>query len=512
MVIGSGPNGLAAAIRLAEAGMDVTVFERSDVAGGAVRTEELTLPGFAHDTCSAVYPAAAASPAFRRLELGQHGLEWSHPGVCVAHVLGDGHSVALYRDLGRTVESLEAACTGDGQRWRRHVEPLVEHMDQVRAAVLGGFPPVRGAVALAAPHRLPAALRLATSLTAPATELARSLFRSPGARAWLCGMAMHSSPPTARGGALAAVYLAALGHAVGWPSPVGGAGRLADALVSCLRTRGGRVVTGAEVQAVDVRGGAVHGVRLRDGQAHPCDVVVADVLPHALVALAGDALPWRYRRRLEAYTMGAGTWKVDWALDGPIPWASADARAAGTVHVGGSEDELLATAESAARELPERPFLLLGQQSLADPTRAPEGKHTAWAYAHAPAGIAARQHLQLAVDRIEAQVERFAPGFRDRILARSVAGPDQLHAIDANLVDGDVGAGAYDLRQLTFRPLVAASPYRTPVEGLYLGSAATFPGGGVHGVCGDAAAQCAVRDVSSSARRRAGRVIASLYC
>jgi phytoene dehydrogenase-like protein len=511
VVIGSGPNGLAAAIRLAEAGLDVTVFERSDVVGGAVRTQELTRPGFAHDTCSAVYPAAAASPVFARLELERHGLRWIHPANCMSHVLDDGNAVTLYRDLEATVRSLDAACPGDGARWHDHVIPLLEQFDAVRATMLSGFPPIAGAMRLARPDALPAGLRLAGALTGSARSLGSSLFRSPGARAWLSGMGLHSSAPTMRGSAMAAVYLGVLGHVVGWPSPVGGAGQLAAALARCLVARGGRVVTEADVTSIDVVGGTVRAVRLRGRDAFPCDIVVADVLPHALVEMTGEALPARYRRALHAYRQGPATCKVDWALDGPIPWDAPDARTAGTIHVGGSERALLEAASAARHRLPQRPFLLVGQQSIADPSRAPAGMHTAWAYTHAPSDALSPQGVDAAVERIERQVERFASGFRRRILARAVHGPRSLHALDPNLVDGDVGAGAYDLRQLMFRPLVAASPYRTPIAGLYLGSAATFPGGGVHGVCGDAAARCALRDASGPIAARRGRVLALVY-
>jgi phytoene dehydrogenase-like protein len=512
VVFGSGPNGLAAAIRLAESGMAVTVFERSTVIGGAVRTEPLTIPGFAHDTCSAVHPAAAASPVLARMQLERHGLRWIHPEVCMAHVLDEGRAITLHRQLDATVESLEDACGGDGRRWRDHVAPLLDQFEHVRDVMLAGFPPVAGALELVRWQRRAAVTRLAAGLASSASRLGASLFRSPSARGWLDGMALHSSAPTMRGSAVAALYLATLGHAVGWPSPEGGAGALAAALVRCLEERGGRVVAGANVVAVRVRRGEVVGVELQDRSLVDCTLVVADVLPRALVELAGDALPARYRRALGAYRTGRATCKVDWALDGPIPWRAEPARLAGTVHVGGTDHELREGAAATARGLPERPFLLLGQQSIADPLRAPAGSHTAWAYMHAPgAALASTAAVSSAVDRIERQVERFAPGFRDRILARCVHGPRQLEALDVNLVDGDVGAGAYDLRQLAFRPLVAASPYRTPVSGLYLASAATFPGGGVHGVCGDAAARCALRDQRGAAAAVSGRLLARAY-
>jgi len=332
----------------------------------------------------------------------------------------------------------------------------------------------------------------------PAEALARELFRAPGARAWLYGSALHTDAPLdAAGSAIGAVYLSLLAHGSGWPSPEGGAGRLVQALVSYLQSLGGMVRTGAAVTAVVARGGRVTGVRLDGGEGIAAGLVIADVMPHALLRLTGGDLPARYARALTRYRYGPATLKVDWALDGPIPWTDPAARAAGTVHVGGSEDDVFAAAApltGRAGALPARPFLLLGQQTIADPTRAPVGKHTAWAYTRGPAHIdwaaAAPDH----VERMETQVERFAPGFRDLILARHVMGPADLRARNENLVDGDVGGGSYAADQLIFRPLPALIPYRTPVRGLYLGSAATYPGGGVHGVCGHAAARVALAE------------------
>jgi phytoene dehydrogenase-like protein len=306
---------------------------------------------------------------------------------------------------------------------------------------------------------------------------------------------MHGdTPPESAGGAIAAFYLNLLGHAVGWPSPRGGAGRLADALVGYLTVLGGEIRTGARVARVLSSDGRVTGVEVEGGERVAAPIVVADVMPHALVRLASDALSRWYRSGLSRYVYGPATIKVDWALDGPIPWSNEEVRGAGTVHVGGGERELLASVAAAHNGLPERPFLLVGQQSVADPSRAPEGKHTAWAYTHGPQhGIDWAGEQRRHVERIEAQVERFAPGFRDRILARHVLSPADLQARNANLVGGDVGGGSYRLRQVVFRPLPSVSPYRTPVRGLFLGSAAAFPGGAVHGVPGDAAARAALR-------------------
>jgi phytoene dehydrogenase-like protein len=496
VVVGSGPNGLAAAIRLAESGDDVTVLEAADRPGGAVRTEELTLPGFRHDTFSSVYPAAVASPVFARLPLERHGLRWTHPAACYAHPLPDGEAIALYRDVDATAASLDARHAGDGARWGAFVEPLLEEFAAVRATMLGGFPPVGGALKLLGGLGVPGTLRFAGLVPAPARTVARRLFRSGDARAWLYGAAGHGDAlPTAPGSAIAAVYLNLMGHAVGWPSPEGGAERLTDALVGHLRELGGRLRTGALVERVTAADGRVTGVTLAGGERVFADVVVADVMPRALAAMAGDALPAMYLRLLRRFRYGAATVKVDWALDGPIPWTAAVVAGAGTVHVGGGEDELLQTMRESTRGLPERPFLLLGQQSIADPSRAPAGKHTAWAYTHGPQdGVDWPAETERHADRVERQIERYAPGFRDRILARHVMGPADLERRNRNLVGGDVGGGSYRLDQVVFRPVPSLSPYRTPLEGLYLGSAATFPGGAVHGVPGDAAARAAIAD------------------
>jgi len=494
LVIGSGPNGLAAAIRLAEAGRRVLVLEAAEHHGGAVRTEELTLPGFKHDTFSSVYPAAAASPVFSRLPLERFGLEWVHPQACSAHPLPDGEAAVLYRDLARTAATLDRQAPGDGERWTAFASPLLDAFEAVRDTMLSGFPPLRGPWRLLREGGPRTALALGRVLPEPASLLGKRLFRSPGSRAWLYGAAMHGdTPPRRPGSAIAAAYLNLLGHAVGWPSPRGGAGRLADALVGHLRSLGGEVRTGAAVVRIHADGRGVTGVALAGGERVGGDVVIAAVMPHALRRLAGEHLPGWYRTLLGRYAYGPATLKLDWALDGPIPWANAEVRGAGTVHVGGAEPEVLQSVAESGRGLPERPFLLLGQQTVADPERAPEGRHTAWAYTHGPQhGVDWRAEQDRHAERVEAQVERFAPGFRDRILARHLLGPADLQARDANLVGGDVGGGSYRLDQVVFRPVPAISPYRTPLRGLYIGSAATFPGGAVHGVPGDAAARAAL--------------------
>lgn len=501
LVVGSGPNGLAAAIELARSGLDVLVLEAAERPGGAVATEELTLPGFHHDTFSSVYPAGVASPVFARMELERHGLRWIHPAACMAHPLPDGTAVALYRDLGRTAASLDAVHPGDGERWRAFAAPLLAHFDALRRMMLGGFPPVRGSMRLAAGLGPRGMLDFARLLLTGAQALGEGLFEGEGSRAWLYGSALHSDvPPAGRGSAIAAAYMSLLGHGVGWPSPEGGAGMLAGALVSYLGELGGTVRTGARVMKLAVERGRVVGVELAGGERLTAPLVIADVMPGALAVLAGDALPARYARALRRYRLGPATLKLDWALDGPIPWTAPEAREAGTVHVGGSAAEVLrATAHSDRggdrdSSLPERPFMLLGQQSIADQTRAPAGKHTAWAYTHGPHSVDWEHERDRYVERMEAQIERFAPGFRECILVRHVLGPAELEARNANLVGGDVGGGSYVLDQVIFRPVPSLAPYRTPVRGLYIGSAATFPGGAVHGVPGHAAARLALAE------------------
>jgi phytoene dehydrogenase-like protein len=490
-VIGSGPNGLTAAIRLAEAGRSVVVLEAADAPGGAVRTEELTLPGFRHDTFSSVYPAGAASPVFGRMPLAEHGLEWVHPAACYSTPLPDGSAPTLYQSMDKTVASLNAVHAGDGDEWAAFATPFLDSWDALRATMLAGFPPVGGSLKLLLSAGPLGTAKFARLLPETTVGLGRRVFDGGAARAWLYGSAMHGdTPPNKPGGAIAAAYLNWMGHAVGWPSPRGGAGALAGALVSYLESLGGVVRCGARVASVTSAGGRATGVVVDGGERIDAPIVIADVMPHALAALAGDALSGWYRALIKRYVYGPGTLKLDWALDGPIPWTNPDVRGAGTVHVGGAEDELLATIAASAEGLPEKPFLLMGQQSIADPTRAPAGKHTAWAYTHGPA---AATGWDAHAERVEAQVERYAPGFRDLILARHVLSPADLQARNANLVGGDVGGGSYVLRQVIFRPVPTLTPYRTPLKGLFLGSAAAFPGGAVHGVPGDAAAAAALR-------------------
>jgi phytoene dehydrogenase-like protein len=501
VVVGSGPNGLAAAITLAEAGRAVTVLERAGHLGGAVATEELTLPGFRHDTFSSVYPAAAASPVFARWPLERHGLRWVHPRYCYAHPLPDGRAAVLARDVEETAASLDALHPGDGEAWRRFVVPYLEHFSAWQQTMLSGFPPLAGPLKLLAALRLNGMLEWARLLLMPAHALAHELFGADGARAWLYGAAIHGDvPPAGAGSAIAATHLNVMGHAVGWPSPEGGAARLAEALAGHLAALGGRTRTQAPVSRIATERGRVVGVELENGERVPAGIVIADVTPTALLALAGGALHGRYANALRRYRYGPATLKLDWALSGPVPWTAPEAREAGTVHVGGSEQEMLAAPPPTETRLPERPLLLFGQQSIADPTRAPAGRHTAWAYTHGHQDADWEHETERHVERVEAQIERFAPGFRDLILARHVQSPAEMQRRNASLVGGDVGTGSYTLDQVIFRPLPSLTPYRTPVRGLFLGSAAAFPGGAAHGVPGRAAARAALHE--ARVRRR----------
>jgi phytoene dehydrogenase-like protein len=496
VVIGSGPNGLSAAIRLAAAGRDVIVLEAADAPGGAVRTAELTLPGFRHDMFSSVYPAGAASPVFARMPLGDHGLEWVQPEVAMAHPLDDGRAAALYADIDRTVAQFDEFQPGDGASWKAFTQPYLDHIGAVRRTVLGGFPPVSGGLRLLAGLGIQGALDFAQLLLMPAEVLADNLFQGEHARAWLYGSVLHGDvPPTEAGSGITGFYLNVLGHAVGWPSPRGGADGLSGALASYLASLGGQVRTGARVERVITASGRVAGVEIAGGDRVRADVVVADVTPRGMLGLAGHLLPEEYRRRMARFRYGPQTVKVDWALDGVVPWTAPEARRAGTVHVGGgAQDVTRVTGEVRAGRVPDRPFMLFGQQTIADPTRAPAGKHTAWAYTRVPGGFDGSTETPVHVGRMEAQIERYAPGFGDLILGRHVMGPAALQERDENLIGGDVGGGTYALDQLVFRPVPSLAPYRTPIRGLYIGSASAFPGGAVHGAPGWAAAGFALAE------------------
>jgi phytoene dehydrogenase-like protein len=458
VVIGSGPNGLAAAITMARAGWEVTVHEAEETVGGGVRSDELTLPGFVHDVCSAIHPLGRDSPFFRDLELP---VEWIQPPAAAAHPLDDGTAAITERSLLETAARLGE----DRAAYVRLLHPVVDDWRGLERSILGPHPPT--------PEALLSARKIIRNGLSSTTSLA-SRFRTRKARALLAGHAAHSMLPLEQrpsGGV--GLILAATAHAYGWGFPRGGSQRLADALADRLRELGGELRTSSRVDELP-----------------KADVVLADVVPRELLRIAGDRLPARYAHTLRRYRYGPGVFKLDWALDGAIPWAAEECRRAATVHVGGSFEEL-ADSERAPPEgrHPERPFVLLAQQSLFDESRAPTGKHTAWAYCHVPNGS-----TEDMTERIEAQVERFAPGFRELVLARAATGPADLERRNRNIVGGDINGGLMDLRQLFFRPVRKLVPYRTPLEGLYLCSSSTPPGGGVHGMCGYSAALIALAD------------------
>ena len=463
VVIGSGPNGLAAAITMIHSGRSVALYEAADKIGGGMRSEELTLPGFIHDVCSAVYPLAIGSPLFRSLPLAQYGLEWVQPPSPLAHPLDDGSAVMLERSLHDTAAGLGE----DGYAYRRLMRPLVESWHGLDADLLG---PLRW------PRKPLAVTRFGLSAIRPARSFSERSFEDQRARALFAGLSAHSMLPLeAWGSAAFGLVLATTAHALGWPIARRGSQSLADALALYLRSKGGEIYTNTPVRTLD--------------ELPSCRVILCDVTPKQLLALAGDRLSPSYRRRLQGYRYGMGAFKIDWALSVPVPWkATACARAA-TVHVGGTLQEI-ATSERAAwrGDHTSQPFVLAVQPSLFDPLRAPETKHTLWGYCHVPNGSAFDM-----TERIEAQIERFAPGFRDIVLGRSVAAPAELERRNPNLIGGDINGGAPTLRQMFLRPTVKL--YSTSARGLYLCSASTPPGGGVHGMCGYFAARQALRDL-----------------
>jgi phytoene dehydrogenase-like protein len=464
-VIGSGPNGLAAAIRMAQAGRAVTVYEAEETIGGGCRSAEITLPGFVHDVCSAIHPLGAGSPFFRTLALEQHGLRWIHPDIPLAHPLDDGTAALLHR-------SAEVTATGlgvDAKAYARLLGPLVPDWNRLCPLLLH-------------PSRIPlhvaGASRFGLTALQSANQIADRQFRGEQAKALFAGLAAHSFLPLDApiSGAFGLV-LAILGHAVGWPLPRHGSQRIADALAAELVRLGGNIVTGRRIDSL---------AELPDG-----GMIFADVSARNLPSIAGDRLAPEYVKKLNAFQPGPAVFKVDYALDGSVPWTAKDCLRAGTVHVGGTFEEIAESESAVARgECADRPFVLIAQQSLFDPTRAPAGKQTLWAYCHVPIGSATDM-----TSRIEAQIERFAPGFSERILERCVSTPFEIERHNANYAGGDITGGAYTLRQMIARPIASVSPWSTSDPNLFLCSASTPPGGGVHGMCGYYAAQSALRSL-----------------
>jgi len=465
IVVGSGPNGLSAAIVLAEAGRSVLVREAQPTLGGGARSAKLTLPGFVHDVCSAVYPLALGSPFLGQLPLARFGLEWIQPPYALAHPFDDGTAAIVERSLGATARRLGV----DGPAYERLLGRFVRDWPALAPELLGPLRPPRHPLLMA---------RFGLVGIRSARGLAEAAFRGERARALFAGVAAHSflpleQPPSAAYG----LVLAILAHAVGWPIPRGGAQAIPDALVGYLRALGGALETRAPVTCLD--------------DLPPHRAVLLDVTPRQILRIAGDRLPALYRWQLGRYRYGPGVFKVDYALDAPVPWKAPEAALAGSVHLGGSLEEISKSEASVAEGRPaERPLVIVAQPSLFDPTRAPAGKHTLWAYCHVPNGST----LDM-TDRLEAQIERFAPGFRDRVLARSVMTPADMEGKNANLVGGDINGGLIDLRQLFARPVPRLNPYATPARGVYICSSSTPPGGGVHGLCGYHAARTALRDL-----------------
>jgi phytoene dehydrogenase-like protein len=498
VVVGAGPNGLTAANVLADAGWSVAVVEAREQPGGAVASAELVEPGFVTDVFSAFYPLAVASPALRALELERHGLEWRHGPLALAHPALDGTCVVLSRDLDETAASLDAFAPGDGDAWRELIALWERVESPVLAGLASGFPPVRAGLSLAARLGPRGALRLARLGLLPVRRLAAERFRGAGAGRLLAGNALHADlgPETALGG-LYGLFLVALGQRFGFPCPRGGAGRLADALVRRAESRGVSILCGRAVDAVEVHGGRAVGVRLADGEVLGARRAVLGAIdaPTLLLSLVGrEHLPHETARDLERFERDWATVKVNWTLDTPIPWSGGEARRAPVVHVGGTLDELSVYAGELQRGLaPTAPFLVVGQYAVADPTRAPAGKETAWAYTHVPQGLPA-DDVAAVVSRIEEQLERYAPGFGRLVRARLVQTPADLEAANASLVGGAVGGGTSQLHGFgPFRPMVGLGGPSTPVRRLFVASSSAHPGGGVHGACGWNAAHAALR-------------------
>ena len=483
VVVGAGPNGLAAAVELARNGRSVLLVEANEKLGGGLRSEELTLPGFVHDFGSAIHPLGVGSPFFRTLPLAEHGLEWVQPEAPLAHPLDGGHAAVLERSIEATGYTLGS----DAAAYRRLMEPFVRDWEKLIPAILGPQRPNRHLFALG---------NFGRRAILPARSLARLTFTQEPARALFAGNAAHSFLPMEKSPSSAfGLMLGLLGHAVGWPFPKGGSQSLANALASYLTSLGGEIRTGTLVESIE--------------ELPRARCYLFDLTPRQLLKIAGDRLPRIYRGRLKRYRYGSGVFKVDFALDGPVPWRAEGCSRAGTVHLGGTLDEVSATERAVWRgQHPERPFVLAAQQSPFDPTRAPEGGQTLWAYCHTPNG--SRQDM---TQRIESQIERFAPGFRDRILAKSAMGPAELERRNPNLVGGDINGGVLDLPQFIARPVTSVNPYRVPVRAgelagdpaVYLCSSSTPPGGGVHGMAGYHAARSAIRDTERDRDRKADR-------
>jgi phytoene dehydrogenase-like protein len=527
IVIGAGPNGLVAANVLADAGWSVLILEANRAPGGAVRTAEVTAPGFANDLFSAFYPFAAVSPVLKSLELTDFGLSWSHAPAVVAHPRRDRTAALLSRDLDTTAANLELDAPGEGDRFRAMYERWVQIAQPFMDSLLAPFPPVAAGTRLALAAGPRGVRELARTSLLPLRRMVEEEFRGDAAGLLIAGNALHADlTPDMSGSALFGWMLVGLGQQHGFPVPVGGAGALTDALVKRARARGVDLLLGCPVRHVTVSSGRATGVVLADGRHLGCRTVLADCdAPTLLLRMVGRRhLPDRWRRGLRQFQRAGSTVKVDWALSAPAPWSDPLVSRAGTVHVADSLDELtLTSAQLAMNHIPDKPFLIMGQMTTADPSRSPPGTESMWAYTHVPqcpVGDAGHDGLtgdwtpaQVArfADRMEARIERLAPGFRDRIVARHVQGPRDLEREDPNLVGGDISGGTAQLhQQLFFRPVHGFARAETPIRNLYLASASAHPGGGVHGACGNNAARAALLHhpltrVARVARRRLQR-------
>lgn len=465
VVVGSGPNGLAAAIALALNGLSVIVYEEKSCIGGGMRSEALTLPGYTHDVCSAIHPLAIGSPFLSKLPLEDHGLQWIHPSAPLAHPFDDGTCTLLERSLDKTCEGLGS----DSSAYRALFSPIIQNWPHLEDTILGP---------LQIPRHPLEAIRFALKAIRPASNLARSYFKDPKTQALFAGLAAHSILPLDKmiTGA-AGLVLGALGHLYNWPMPQGGSQALANAMGAYFKSLGGTIITDTKITSIK--------------ELPSSRTVFFDLTPVQILSIAGDSLTASYKRQLENYRYGPGVFKMDWALDGPIPWKAAACQRAGTVHIGGSIEEIEESEKAIWKgKCVEKPYVLLAQQSLFDPSRAPMGKHTAWAYCHVP-----HSSMVDMTDRIETQIERFAPGFRDLILAKSTKNTQQMTQFNPNYIGGDITGGVQDIGQLFTRPVKRIVPYATANPRLYICSSSTPPGGGVHGMCGYHAARVALSRV-----------------
>ncbi|MCH8330182.1 MAG: NAD(P)/FAD-dependent oxidoreductase [Bacteroidetes bacterium] len=465
IIVGSGPNGLAAAITMAMQDLNVAIYEAHDTIGGGMRTKELTLPGFLHDVCSSIHPTGVGSPFMKSIPLGKYGLEWVYPEASLAHPLDDGPPALLVNSIEETAGSLRQ----DIHRYIKLIKPLVDDWNELAPHLLGPLSLNVNLIKMG---------RFGIQALQPASIFARNSFKGEMGRGFFAGLAAHSILPLDKiSTAAIGIVLNILGHDPGWPMPKGGAQEIANAMGKLFESLGGKIYTSSIVKHLD--------------ELPKAKTYLLDVTPKQLIEMAGNRLPWIYINRLKGYRYGSGVFKMDWALSEPIPFKEKDCHKAGTVHLGGTLEEIIDSEKKIGRgEHPDKPFVLLAQNSLFDPSRAPNNKHTAWGYCHVPNGSTVDM-----INNIESQIERFAPGFKDTILARHSMNTMDFQEYNANYIGGDINGGVQDIGQMFTRPVMALSPYKTPAKGLYICSSSTPPGGGVHGMCGFHAAKQALKDI-----------------